>query len=77
MAGVASCTEQTMQSFTLDQHESREVASDSAITNWTELAVPANVVYTKADVYSQALNYVALHRSTMSNSTTGEIGDRV
>ena len=50
MAGVASCTEQTMQSFTLDQLESRDGASDSAITNWTELAVPANVVYTKADV---------------------------
>ena len=50
LAGVASCTEQTMQSFLLDQDGNPEVAADLAITNWTELAVPATVVYTKADV---------------------------
>ena len=39
-----------MQSFMLDQGGNPEVASDSAITDWTELAVPANIVYAKADV---------------------------
>ena len=44
MPGVASYTETTIQPFTCDQHESPELASDSAITNWTALAVPATVV---------------------------------
>ena len=50
MDGVASCTELTMKSSIPDQDGSPEVASDSAITDRIELAVPANVVYTKADV---------------------------
>ena len=50
MAGVADCAELTMHSFTNDQNGISEVASDSAITHWTELAVPVNVMYTKVDV---------------------------
>ena len=50
MAEVASCTELTMQSVTFDQHETPEVACDSAITDLAGFAVPATVAYTKADV---------------------------
>ena len=50
MDGVASCSELSMQAFTTDQPGNSEVASDSAITSWTELAVPASIVCPKADV---------------------------
>ena len=50
MDGVTDCSELTVQSSTLDQHENSEVASDPAITNWTELAVSASIVCPKADV---------------------------
>ena len=48
--GVPSCNELAMQSFKPDQPGNSEVASDSAITNWTEPAVSASIVCPKANV---------------------------
>lgn len=47
--GIGSCSELSTQAFTPDQPGNSEVASDSAITKSTNLAVPASIVCSKAD----------------------------